>query len=447
MKKLTFLLLFISAACLSNCKKDSNELGPDPDTGKPFAPIQFLRSFDVTDSEKVTFDSVTKNYQISMPESYQSNSAELKMSLNKNVVLIDSLGKATTDSTITYNFKGNPPLSFTLRDKEDKFAGTFTVYFEIGGEPKVELLTKTITVNTNGFKTPFKFVSGVGTIPARPGQAAPIIKLTNPKTGFTDQTTYNQNQDNIVFESIDKLVGPDPVTMEVLFADKNPIKFEGVTFTRGEPISRISESKFVYSTKDSVFISGGYFLPSTKYTVKFTNDFVKTPATAALKYVSATNLNLEKFPANIPDGSYLLTFHEGEKQIGKGAIYVSNVATTKGIESIWKGDLTLALTRNVEPLTFKKGDTFYAKPSPVEYGSSNTSFDVAKLPALRLKSGATTVDLKPALAVVNWATAGVSYPVGRYVVPANLAAGQYEVYAVFPDKTVSKPYWAKLRVN
>jgi hypothetical protein len=57
------------------------------------------------------------------------------------------------------------------------------------------------------------------------------------------------------------------------------------------------------------------------------------------------------------------------------------------------------------------------------------------------------VDLKPALAVVNWATAGVSYPIGKYVVPASLAAGQYEVMAVFPDKTVSKPYWAKMRVN
>ncbi|MCF0062084.1 hypothetical protein MUK70_22865 [Dyadobacter chenwenxiniae] len=446
MRKLTFLLLFISVACLSNCKKDSKDPGPDPDTNQPYTPIQFLRSFEVPGSEKITFDSVTKNYQISLPESYFSNSAELKMSLNKNVVLIDSLGKATTDSTITYNFKGNQPLSFTLRDKEDKFAGSFTVYFEIAGAPKVELLTKAITINTNGFKSPFKFVSGVGTIPSRPGQTPPVIKASNAKTGFTTQTTYYQNQENITFEDIEKLVGADPIKLEVLFADKDPVVFEGITFTRGEPFSWIPDAKFVYSTKDSVFVSGGYFVSTSKYTVKFTSDFVTTPATASLKFISPTSLNLEKFPSNVAEGSYLLTFHEGGKLIGKGAIYVANTAP-KSLESVWKGELMQALTRNTEPLTFKKGETFYAKPSPVEYGSSNTNFDVKKLPSLRLKSGATTVDLKPTLAVVNWATAGVSYPVGKYVVPANLAAGQYEVMAVFPDKTVSKPYWAKMRVN
>lgn len=447
MKKYILLLLLTSVGFLTSCKKDKDDLEPNSGLNIPNSSIPLLKSVDVTGSEKVTYDSTKKYLAVNLPESFAADVAEVKLLLHDNVVLIDSLGGQTTSTVINYDFRGKAPLKFTLKDKNDKYAGYYTVFFSIAGGPKVELETKNITINTNGFKSPFKFVSGVGSIPSKPEETAPVLKAINRQTGFVTETTLYPNQDNIHLDGLEKLVTNDAIVLELHFQDQNPIVFEDVKFTRGEPVLNIMrDNKFVYTSKDSVFASGGYFNSAAKYNARFTNDFITTPISAAIKVNSPTSLAVEKLPANLPEGSYLVSFYEGEKEIGKSALYFSNTGA-KCVESIWKGELMQALSRNVTRLSFKKGDTFYAKPSPLEYGSSNTVFDKSKLPTLRLKSASKSVELKPELAVVNWATAGVSYPVGKYVVPKDLTAGQYEVIAVFPDKTESKPYWSKLQVN
>jgi hypothetical protein len=447
MKKYILLLLLASVGLLTGCKKDKDN--PEPNSGVeiPNGSILFLKSLSVTGSEKVTFDSTKKYFAVNLPESYTNEIAEVKLSLHDNVLLMDSLGNPTTGNVINYDFRGRDPLTFTLKDKDDKYAGYFTVFFSIAGGPKVEIANKDITINTSGFKSPFRFVSGVGTIPSKPEETPPVLKVINKQTGFAAETNIYPNQENINFDGLDKLVTADPIVLELHFKDQNPIIFEGIKFTRGEPVLNVTrDNKFVYSSKDSVFASGGYFSTAGKYSARFSSDFLKTAVSAPIKVNNATSLAIEKIPANLPEGSYLVSFYEGEKAIGRTALYVSNTGA-KCIETIWKGEVMQALSRNVEHLSFKKGDTFYAKPSPLEYGSSNTVFNKNKLPTLRLKSGATSVDLKPELAVVNWATAGVSYPVGKYLVPKTLANGSYDVIAVFPDKQESKPYWSKLQVN
>ena len=447
MKKYILLFLLTSAGFLTSCKKEKDNPEPNPGVEIPNGSILYLKSLIVTGSEEVTFDSTKKYFAVNLPESFAADLAEVNLSLHDNVVLVDSVGGQTTANVINYDFRGKAPLKFTLKDKDDKYAGYFTVFFNIAGSPKVELETKNITINTNGFKSPFRFVSGIGSIPSKPEETAPVLKAINRQTGFVAESTIYPDQENIYFDDLEKLVTNDQVALEIHFQDKNPIVFEGIKFTRGEPVLNITrENKFVYTSKDSVFASGGYFSAAAKYSARFTNDFITTPISAAIKVSNPTTLALEKLPANLTEGSYLISFYEGEKEIGKSALYVSNTGA-KSIESIWTGEVMQALSRNVARLSFKKGDTFYAKPSPLEYGSSNTVFDKNKLPTLRLKSAAKTVELKPELAVVNWATAGVSYPVGKYVVPKDLASGQYEVIAVFPDKQESKPYWSKLQVN
>ncbi|MCE7068324.1 hypothetical protein [Dyadobacter sp. CY326] len=445
MKK--YILLFLlTCAGLASCKKDSDEQAPGP-VQLPNGSNLFLKSLDVTGREKVTFDSTKNYFVVTFPESYTSGSAEVKLALNENVVLIDSLGKPSTASILNYNFRGRDPLTFTLREKEDKYAGYFTVFFNIAGSPKIELIKNEITVNTNGFAFPFRYISGVGSFPSRPDEAMPVLKAINRKTGFETETSLYSKQENVQLQETEKLVGEDQVALELHFKDQPAVVFEGVKFTRGEPFVSIArENKFVYTTKDSLFASGGYFIPSAKYSVRFSSDYLATPVNAAVKYKSPNELVADKLPANIPEGSYLLSFLEGDKVIGKSALYFS-ATNIKTIESVWKGDLTLALSRNAERLSFKKGESVYMKPSPVEFGSASTKFDKNKLPTLRLKSGSTIVDLKPELAVVNWAIAGVSYPVGKYLLPKDLVSGQYEVMGVFPDKTVSKPYWSKMQVN
>jgi hypothetical protein len=56
------------------------------------------------------------------------------------------------------------------------------------------------------------------------------------------------------------------------------------------------------------------------------------------------------------------------------------------------------------------------------------------------------LDLKPQLATVNWAVAGLTFSIGQYTMPDNIASGSYQVTLVFPDKQESKPYWSKISI-
>lgn len=58
--------------------------------------------------------------------------------------------------------------------------------------------------------------------------------------------------------------------------------------------------------------------------------------------------------------------------------------------------------RNVSPLSFNTGDTFYAQSIPLEYATTNIKFDVKKSPRLCLKSPLKSLDLTPEMDVFHW---------------------------------------------
>src|SRR4051812_42273404 len=122
MKKYIFLFLLASAA-MASCKKDSDDKSPSPEVQIPNGSILLLKTVNVTDSKEVTYDSTTKHVVVTFPESYTKGTAEVKLVLHENVVLVDSSGKPATSNVLNYDFQGRDPLTFTLRDKEDKYAG------------------------------------------------------------------------------------------------------------------------------------------------------------------------------------------------------------------------------------------------------------------------------------------------------------------------------------
>jgi hypothetical protein len=447
MKKSMFTLLLL-IGFMTGCKKDQIiEAEPEPGPEKESTAGQFLKSLSVTGVQEITFDSISNSFYVSLPDTYNEAAAEVKVNMQPDIVLADSLEKPTTGNTILYPYKGTPPLRFQLRDKTDKKWFYFNVYFNFSGTPEIELLQKEIPINASGVNLPLRFNAKVGSIPSSVEQLGPTVKISNKKTGFFMESSYYELTAPLYLGAVQELITTDPLTLEFKFFNQTPVVFEGVKFVRGVPnLYQMPMYKFQYNYKDTLKAGGGFFIPQEKYTVKISSDFLTTPVTAAAQVKDPQQLTLDKIPANLPEGSYLVSFYEKETLLGKTSVHLSNFESNC-LETIWKGDVNGALDRNVEPLAFSKGDVFYANSLPLEFGTANTNFDVNKLPRLRLKSPGKTVDLAPKLVVYSWAVAGTSYSLGQYTVPSDLPAGEYAVSAIYTNRYESQPYWSKLKVK
>lgn len=444
-----FYILLLLATFLAACKKESdkNEVNPEPGSTGEAKASEFLKSLRVTGAEEVSFDSVSNSFYVNLPDTYNAEQAEVILSMQPEIVLTDSLEKPISGSVISYAYKGTPPLRFQLQDKSAKNRFIFQVYFNFSGTPQIELLQKEIPMNASGVNLPLRFTAKVGSIPSSVEQLGPIVKISNKKTGFFMESSYYSLTTPLYLGAAEELITNDPLTLEFKFFNQTPVVFEGIKFVRGLPnLYATPMYKSQYTYKDTLKAAGGYFLPKEKYTVRISSDFLPAPVVSAVQVKDAQLLTLDKIPASLPEGSYLVSFYENETLLGKTSFHLANFATNY-LETIWKGDVNGALDRSVEPLAFSKGDVFYAKSMPLEFGSSNTNFDVNKLPRLRLKSAGKTVDLAPKLVVYTWAVAGTSYPIGQYTIPADLPAGDYAVSAIYTSRYETQPYWSKLKVK
>jgi hypothetical protein len=380
--------------------------------------------------------------------------------MQKNIMLWDSAQTTiTTDSIIRYSYKSTGPLHFKVSDNPEKSWFYFTVYFNFSGTPKIDLLSKEIPVNASGSILPLRYMAKVGSIPAAPGQYGPTVKIINRKTGFTTESALYSDNMYANFPDAQNLITSDPLAMEISLFNQNSVVFEGIRFTRDMPhFYVLPDYKFEYSRKDTIKVTGGFFLPDKKYSATFTSDFLSAPVSRNIRFNDASRLTLDDIPSELPVGPYLVSFYEDGKLLGKSSIYKSNlepseVATiwdskTNAIENIWKGDISQTLNRNTNVLSFHKGDVFFVRSLPLAAAYPGFNFDVAKLPSLRLKRNGATVELKPALEVFNWGIAGVSFAIGKYTIPTDLAAGSYEVTSFHvADSKESKPYWSKMEIR
>ncbi|WP_031529719.1 hypothetical protein [Dyadobacter crusticola] len=449
MKKSIYLILLLAGLC-SGCKKEKDpEIGPkpEPETENPTKAGEFLKGLTVTGAQQITFDSTSKSYMVSLPDTYSEEQAEVKLSLHSNIGLVNQSGEITKDSIIRFAYRGVGPLVFELREKANRGNFFFNVYFNFSGKPNITLLSKELPISSLGIIFPLRFEAKMGSIPSSPNQAGPILRITNPKTGFSTETVVYDIEGQIGLEKAETLLTSDLHRLEILFYNQEPVVFEGIKFIRDAPVVTVWPSyKFQYTRKDTISANGGIFIPQEKYTVTFSSDFLEKPVTAAMRVNDHSKISLDKIPANLEEGAYLVSFYEKDKLIGKSSVYLGNFETNC-LETIWKGSIEKTLERNTLPLLLNKGDIFYAKSQPLDYGSGSTDFDVNRLPRLRLKSAAKTVDLAPELIVFNWLIAGFSYSLGKYKIPADLPAGKYTVTGVYTNRYESKPYWSKMEVK
>ncbi|WP_019940952.1 hypothetical protein [Dyadobacter beijingensis] len=441
------LLITIMIGCKK--KEDLIEIAPNPDPG----PVsltkagEFIKSLKVAGATEVKFDSLSNSYVVTMPDNFTAEKAEVLLGMQPKIFLSDSSGKASPDTVIRYAFRGESPMDFSLMDEKNTNRFHFMVYFNFKGRPDIELLKNEIPINSNGIQVPIRFLARVGTLPSVPMDGGARVRFLSRKTGFSaDAVLYDLNA-TFLFSSASRFISDGPFALEVKLVDQPPVVFENIRFTRGVPNAAIYPSyEFQHKRTDSVHVYGGFYLPEEKYTITFSSDNMVAPVSVPMVVKDSSHIALEKIPSTLADGSYLLSFYEKDKLIGNGHIYLGD-APAKSIETIWKGALQQSTTRNTERVVLKKGDDFYAKPSPIVYAYRESDINLNNIPKLHLVSSARTVDLTPGLASFHWGIAGIYLVFGKYKIPADLPAGSYTVTAIFPDGTQSKSYWSRIAVQ
>ena len=450
MKKIVYLFV-MSIGLLISCDKDSRilQVAPKPDPipeGKMLLATEMLRGVKVTGAENIIFDSLHNAYLVSFPQTFDAQLAEVTLSLRPGVLVMYDANEPTPDSTISYKFQRTSPLSFQLQKADNDFSVPH-IYFNFSGTPKIELLQKEIAVNATGIKLPFRFDVKEGSSPASYDFDGPFITITNRKTGLIEKANFYAEDPRVYLTNAAALATGEPLSIEFTFFNQKPVAFEGIRFTRATPVvGNFSYYPFQYARQDTIKASGGFFLPTQKYTVAFSNASMPFPKTFPVRVNDNQSLMLDKIPANLPDGSYLLSYFENDKLLGKASFELAK-KDTKSLESIWKGDLSNSLDRNVEQLSVSKGDEFYVKPTPLMFTTPGVTFEADHLPRLRLKSAEKTIILVPEVAVYSWAMAGVTIALGKYTVPADLPSGEYIITGIYPDKTETKPYWSSIKVK
>jgi len=451
MRILVYFFLLISTVFFSYCKKspDVTQITPDPKSGEynlDGSP-KFLKGISVQGSEKIAFDSASRDFVITLPKSYSEENIDLHLSLYKDIKIEYGTPSVKSDTIIRFTYKGSAPLRFFLV-AGDGTRKLYSVYVNHSASPQIELLSNEILINSSFIKLPVKIITGVGTTPATPALANPVIKLIDRKNGSLLEGVFYNNIGQVFISDASKLINSDKYALEIQFSNQKSFVFENIRFKRGLPSVNLAGNQNVLSPeKDTIFAFGGYFIPTDRYKVEFSSDFAAKSSAQEMKFLDSSRITAN-LPKGIAEGSYLVTFYENDIAIGKSSLYFSE-NKTHSIETIWQGSPNNALIRNTEKLTFKKGDTFFAKPFPPIYlGSSQVSgFNVKDLPNVRLKNGSTTVDLLPELTIINWAVAGINFSIGKYTLPKNIQSGTYQATLIFPDKIESKPYWSKIEIN
>ena len=451
MRKIVYIFLWLTVGLFICCNKKSNTdvVTPEQKPGEYNldGSAKFLKSISVTESEKIVFDSLGSSFTITLPKDYAQESINIKLSLYNDIRIEEGVSPAKTDTTIKFTYQGSAPLRLTLVASNGSKKG-YSIYVNHAATPQIELLNTEIAINASFIKLPIKIITGVGTTPAGPTLKNPVVKLIDRKNNSVIEGLFYNNLGEISISDISRLVNASQYALEIQFGNQKAFVFENIHFKRGLPSVTIAGYQNVLSpSKDTILAFGGYFSPEEKYQVEFSSDFIAQPVLQEMKFLDSSRISTS-LPKGIGEGSYLLTFYENKAAIGKTSLYFSE-NKTHSIETIWQGSPNSALSRNTIKSSFGKGETFYAKPWPLVFGSSSqlSSFDVKDLPNLRLKNGTVTTDLVPELTVINWAVAGLNFSIGKYTIPKTMQSGSYQATLVFPDKIESKPYWSKIEIR
>jgi hypothetical protein len=345
-------------------------------------------------------------------------------------------------------------LAFQISSAKQKIE-TYQVYVKHNGDLKGSIYNlDDLECDRDGnFTASVEITSGLGTIPETPDS-----KLT--VTAFLKDDKTNQEisggffQYNLSFQNVLPFLKSEGVSVLVKYGDKV------LTLAQNKKLSQMKAVAYGLQgfpliraiPADKGFEVYGYgFNSRDKYTVKIGNELSDKSFVADAQFLDLNRLS-GALPA-LPNGSYSVGIFQNDTLMNSLVHTISSNEQEKSISQIWtrpneypSGDRNFFMTNKI---TLEKGKPFFANPLPAVLGRMYQGFDPSQtIPDLQLKSTTQTVAIKATVrSDASFADGSIRLYYGEYITPANITSGLYEARLVYPDKSVSLPFWSKIEVK
>jgi hypothetical protein len=457
MKKLV-LLLAVSVLLVLGCnRKDKNNPDPLPEEIKitELTDPDFIQYIEVANSQKIVFDSALNAYIVTLAPNFVADEVNITFKFYPGAFLSTGhSGKAA--NLIEFTHKNRPPLTFQVSSAAGK-VNTYELYVQAPGPLKaaIDPMFNFRYGPQDYCAIPIELISGIGTIPESPGsEIKPAGLLKDDKTG--KEIAGGIARSYLYFANASNLSTSENIRLTLKYGEKSLVLAENKKLAFQKSVVYLMGDSPLFkplSLNKKTLIIGDGFSKNSHYTIKIESDFLQSAVTMPAIFEDSAQLSFI-LPASLQNGSYAVSVFDNEVLINSIVLTISMLEAEKSIGQIWltpndypvAGALNYFVARRV---VLDKGRSLYASPFPAVLGTMYAGFDPSKtLPDLQLKNSGKTFTLKATVkSDPTYADGTMRFYYGQYTPTPDIPAGLYEARLLYPDLTVSSPFWSKIEVR
>ena len=363
-----------------------------------------------------------------------------------------------------FQFRGAPPVKVELKNKRTKIVKSYLIYVtQINKKLDAQLTVLKLSPNPYVFdgSVTVDISSLSGTIPNKPNVKSLYVILKKSGTIVADTSFLgyyspygDQNSRLTGIFNLMNIVPSDSqlFDMELVLNDERQYLITNFKIPKTKTIAYTNSS---IKTDKSFGMSGGLFLPSNTYTLKFANDYINNEIKLNASVNNANSLIVES-PKSIPSGGYLVD------------VFENGIFLQRGVMNFGKGESAVAIGRFSKPYVqypsyiftellsektiLNKEEEFLVLPinfSSKAYGGSFSSQDIENIiaPTLQLTKSSNVINLTPTKKVITQPVAAFHVLHFQYTIPTSTESGFYEAQLIYPDGRESLKYWNKIEIK
>ncbi|MCF0071327.1 hypothetical protein LZD49_12670 [Dyadobacter sp. CY261] len=450
------LLLSASLILFFSCHKKQKETPePDPEEIKvtPLTDSAFIQYIDVPGADKIIFDSTIDAYLITLQAGFTESEIRIQFKLYPGAYLTWTNSGSST--LINFAFKNKTPLGLQISSSSQQIK-TYQFFVKHPGPLKASVdPVYDFRLSTSGAcEIPYDLISGVGTVPESPDSKATLsATLTDDGTGSRLDGFASVNA--VYFQNANPFKESSQLNVVLKFGDK---MFELAKNRKFLPVRslvyRFGEFPLFSAAplNKQILISGNGFMAKDRYKVTVESDFLLNAVTVPATFADSASLWCT-LPSSLPNGSYSVSIFQNDTLVNALIRTISSNDKEKAIGQIWLSQIDYPIDRPIyyyaRKIVAERGGALYVNPFPAVLGRMYSAFDPTTiLPDLQLKNAGRTVNLKADIrSDPSFADGSFNVYYGKYAVPSELSPGLYEARLLYPDQTVSAPFWSKIEVH